>query len=181
MALAAHALGFIAVFAAGLALRRADDLHAHSNRAGEKEPLTPSMLNVNEQIERIVEVAVVLLVGAMISTGYWSQAGLVLAALLFVVIRPLSVWIGLHGADTGTAPRRLVSRFGIRGIGSVYYAVFFASYEMRDAVATELLSAVFTVIAASIVLHGISAAPLMELYRARRRRGRAEVALSDKQ
>ena len=125
--------------------------------------------------------AVVLLVGAMISTGYWSLAGLVLAALLFAVIRPLSVWIGLHGADTGTAPRRLLSWFGIRGIGSVYYAVFFAGYELRDAVATELLSAVFTVIAASIVLHGISAAPLMELYRARRGRGRAEVALSDKQ
>ena len=33
------------------------------------------MLNVNEQLERIVEVAVVLLVGAMISTGYWSLAG----------------------------------------------------------------------------------------------------------
>jgi NhaP-type Na+/H+ or K+/H+ antiporter len=181
VALAAHALGFLAVFAAGLALRRADDLHAHSKRAEDNEPLTPSMLNVNEQIERIVEVAVVLLVGAMISTGYWSLAGLVLAALLFAVIRPLSVWIGLHGADTGTAPRRLLSWFGIRGIGSVYYAVFFAGYELRDAVATELLSAVFTVIAASIVLHGISAAPLMELYRARRGRGRAEVALSDKQ
>ena len=40
VALAAHALGFLAVFAAGLALRRADDLHAHSNRAGDKEPLT---------------------------------------------------------------------------------------------------------------------------------------------
>jgi len=181
VALAAHALGFLAVFAAGLALRRADDIHAHSTSAADKPPLTPSMLNVNEQLERIVEVAVVLLVGAMISTGYWSPAGLLLAAMLFVVIRPLSVWIGLRGADTGSAPRRLLAWFGIRGIGSVYYAVFFASYELRDAVATELLSAVFTVIAASIVLHGISAAPLMELYRARRGRGRAEVALSDKQ
>ncbi len=28
VALAAHALGFLAVFAAGLALRRADDIHA---------------------------------------------------------------------------------------------------------------------------------------------------------
>ena len=37
------------------------------------------MLSVNEQLERIVEVAIVLLVGAMISTGYWSVQGLVLA------------------------------------------------------------------------------------------------------
>jgi NhaP-type Na+/H+ or K+/H+ antiporter len=180
VALAAHALGFLAVFAAGLALRRADDIHAHAKTAADKSPLTPSMLGVNEQLERIVEVAVVLLVGAMISTGYWSPAGLLLAGLLFAVIRPLAVWIGLRGTDTGSAPRRLLAWFGIRGIGSVYYAVFFAGYELRDAVAIELLSAVFTVIAASIVLHGISAAPLMELYRARRARGRPEVALSDK-
>jgi hypothetical protein len=54
---------------------------------------------------------------------------------------------------------------------------------LRDAVATEVLSAVFTVIAASILLHGISAAPLMELYRTRRAgaaaRGR-QVPMSDK-
>jgi len=180
VALAAHALGFLAVFAAGLALRRADDIHAQSKSVADKPPLTPCMLNVNEQLERIVEVAVVLLVGAMISTGYWSAAGLLLAAMLFVVIRPLAVWIGVRGTHTGRAPRRLLAWFGIRGIGSVYYAVLFAGFELRDAVATELLSAVFTVVAASIVLHGVSAAPLMELYRARRGRSRQEVALSDK-
>jgi NhaP-type Na+/H+ or K+/H+ antiporter len=178
IALAANALGFLAVFAAGLALRRADDIHANSRRAADKPPLTPSMLNVNEQLERIVEVAVVLLVGAMISTGYWSHEGFVIAALLFVVIRPLSVWIGVRGAHTGNAPRKLLGWFGIRGIGSVYYAVFFAGYELRDAIATELVSVVFTVVAASIVVHGISATPLMEWYRARR--GRRNVVVSDK-
>jgi NhaP-type Na+/H+ or K+/H+ antiporter len=81
----------------------------------------------------------------------------------------------------GDAPRRLLAWFGIRGIGSVYYAVYFAGFELRDVIATELLSAVFTVIAASIVLHGISAAPLMELYRARRTAGRRpEIPVSDK-
>src|SRR5688500_2277004 len=55
-ALAANALGFLSVFAAGLALRRADDIHAGSRRAADNSPLTPSMLNVNEQLERIVEV-----------------------------------------------------------------------------------------------------------------------------
>jgi sodium/hydrogen antiporter len=75
----------------------------------------------------------------------------------------------------------LLAWFGIRGIGSVYYAAYFAGFEMRDVVATELLSAVFTVVAASIVLHGVSSAPLLELYRARRgSRRHAEVPLSDK-
>jgi NhaP-type Na+/H+ or K+/H+ antiporter len=101
--------------------------------------------------------------------------------VLFVVIRPLAVWIGVREASAGEAPRRLLAWFGIRGIGSVYYAVYFAGFELRDAVATDLLSAVFTVVAASIVLHGISAAPLMELYRARRNAGRRpEIPVSDK-
>jgi NhaP-type Na+/H+ or K+/H+ antiporter len=181
VALAAHALGFLAVFAAGLALRRADELHADSTRVADNSPLTPSMLNVNEQIERIVEVAIVLLVGAMISTGYWSIAGLILGAVLFFVVRPLAVWLGVPAAGAAGTSRRLLAWFGVRGIGSVYYAVYFAAYELRDAVATEVVSVVFTVVAASIVLHGISAAPLMELYRTRRSAARGrQVPMSDK-
>jgi NhaP-type Na+/H+ or K+/H+ antiporter len=184
-ALAAHTLGFLAVFAAGLALRRADDIHASSQQATDKPPLTPSMLNVNEQLERIVEVAIVLLVGAMISTGYWSMQGLWIAALLIFVVRPLSVWIGLMfhfgGDPVGRAPRRLLAWFGIRGIGSVYYAVYVAGHDIRYGEASALISCVFTVIAASIVVHGISAAPLMELYQRRRSQPRgSRAALSDK-
>jgi NhaP-type Na+/H+ or K+/H+ antiporter len=180
-ALLAHTLGFLAVFAAALALRRADDLTARQAPTSENSPLTPSMLSVNEQLERIVEVAVVLLVGAMISTGYWSGAGLVLAALLFVVIRPLSVWLGVRNKAAGQAPRRLLGWFGIRGIGSVYYAVYIATHDIRYGAAVELLACVFTVVAASIIVHGISATPLMELYHRRRARGeRGLNSLSDK-
>jgi NhaP-type Na+/H+ or K+/H+ antiporter len=176
----AHTLGFLAVFAAGLALRRADDIHAGSSQPAEKPPLTPSMLSVNEQLERIVEVAIVLLVGAMISTGYWSRAGLVVAALLIFVIRPMSVWLGVSGG-TERAPRRLLAWFGIRGIGSVYYAVYVAGHDIRHGAAVDLLSCVLTVVAASILVHGISATPLMELYRRRRGAARgAGGAMSDK-
>ena len=163
VALAAHSLGFLAVFAAGSRCDAPMTSTPHSRSAADKPPLTPSMLSVNEQLERIVEVAIVLLVGVMISTGYWSPAGLALAALLFFVIRPLAVWLGVRVWMPARAPRRLIAWFGIRGIGSVYYAVFFAGYELRDTGGRrELLSAVFTVIAASIVLHGMSATPLME-------------------
>ncbi|HET9473463.1 MAG TPA: sodium:proton antiporter [Steroidobacteraceae bacterium] len=180
-ALLAHTLGFLAVFAAGLALRRADDIHFGARSKTNQSPLTPSMLSVNEQLERIAEVAVVLLVGAMISTGYWSVKGLVISALLFFVIRPLSVWLGVGGATAGSAPRRLLGWFGIRGIGSAYYALYVAAHDIRYSDAVELLSCVFTVIGASIVVHGVSATPLMDLYQRRRGRGRtAPAPVSDK-
>ncbi len=177
IALAVHSLGFLAVFAAGLALRRADDMHSNSRaeKTSQHSPLTPSMLGVNEQLERIAEVAIVLLVGVMISTGYWSMAGLGIAAVLFFVIRPLAVYAGVAGAPAARMQRRLLGWFGIRGIGSFYYAIYavnLGSDEILYADAEKLLSCIFTVIAASIVVHGISAAPLMELYQRRWSRGR---------
>jgi sodium/hydrogen antiporter len=173
-AIALHTLGFLAVFAAGLALRRADDLHARADPSAQKPPLTPTMLSVNEQLERIAEVAIVLLVGVIISTGYWSAMGLAVAALLFTVIRPLSVAAGLVRTRTPAVHRRLFAWFGIRGIGSFYYAVFavnLGSDRILYAEAERFLSCVFTVIAASIIVHGISATPLMERYHVRWSRG----------
>jgi NhaP-type Na+/H+ or K+/H+ antiporter len=184
VAIAIHALGFLAVFAAALALRRADDLNAHAHQESDKPPLTPSMLSVNEQLERIAEVAIVLLVGLIVSTGYWSWTGLGIAALLFTVIRPLAVWLGVAGVPGVNMQRRLIGWFGIRGIGSFYYAIFavhLGSDQILSAEAEQFLSCIFTVIAASIVVHGISAAPLMELYHQRWSRGRAKVSpMSDK-
>jgi sodium/hydrogen antiporter len=182
VALAVHALGFLAVFAAGLALRRADDVQVHSSEPADKAPLTPSMLGVNEQLERIAEVAIVLLVGLVLSTGYWSTTGLVLAALLFVVIRPLAVWVGLAGSPSAPVRAGLLGWFGIRGIGSFYYAIYavhVGSDQILHAEAEMLVSCVFTVIAVSIVAHGVSAAPLMSWYQRRRAGGRAP-AVSDK-
>jgi NhaP-type Na+/H+ or K+/H+ antiporter len=185
VALALHTLGFLAVFAAGLALRRADDIHAVARVEADKPPLTPSMLSVNEQLERIAEVAIVLLVGVIIATGYWSWVGLALAAVLFTVIRPLSVWIGLGGLKSAPMQTRLLGWFGIRGIGSFYYVIYAVNYgsdQILHAEAEQLLSCVFTVIAASIVVHGVSAAPLMEIYQRRWSRGRTRSPpVSDKQ
>jgi NhaP-type Na+/H+ or K+/H+ antiporter len=182
IALWIHALGFLAVFAAGLALRRADDLHAKTEEPAHEPPLTPSMLSVNEQLERIAEVAIVLLVGVIISTGYWSVLGLVIAAVLFAVIRPLAVWAGVAGDPPAPVQGRLLGWFGIRGIGSFYYAIFavnLGSDQILHAEAEMLLSCVFTVIAASIIVHGVSAAPLMAWYHRRWARGRGPV-VSDK-
>ena len=65
--------------------------------------------------------------------------------------------------------RRLVAWFGIRGIGTLYYLAFAIEHGVQGPLAHTLVGASLAAIAMSILLHGISATPLMESYQQRRR------------
>jgi sodium/hydrogen antiporter len=80
-----------------------------------------SLLTSNEAIERVAEVGLVILVGAALATVGLDPSIVWLGALLFLVIRPLSVVVGLAGTRTRRSMVALFGWFGIRGIGSVYY------------------------------------------------------------
>ncbi len=112
----------------------------------------------------MVEVGLVLLVGAMLPASALSLQSAALAALLFAVVRPASVMIGLAGARVPALHRRLMGWFGVRGIGSVYYLTFAAQHGLAPAEARALADLVLGVVAASVVAHGVSATPLMTLY-----------------
>jgi sodium/hydrogen antiporter len=188
LALLIHGYGFLAVFAAGLGLRRIGragfsaaltqvSLRFYKSPDGDNQasaaPETPlgianALIDFNEQLERIVEVAVVVLLGSMITMQSFSQTVLWFCALLFVVIRPTAVVLGLAGSRTPRAQIRLLAWFGIRGLGSLYYLMFAINHGLPTEVATEFVNVVFGVIATSIVVHGISATPLMERYYGRR-------------
>jgi len=68
-----------------------------------------------------------------------------------------------------THQRRLVAWFGIRGIGTLFYLAFALRSGVSGTLAAELLRAGLATIAVSIVLHGVSATPLMVAYQRRRR------------
>ncbi|MER3425588.1 MAG: sodium:proton antiporter [Nitrospiraceae bacterium] len=180
VALLASAYGFLAVFAAGVALRRIEreaskgisltDIHDVSRRAErathpEKGPayMAQAVLGFNEQLERVGEVVVVLLLGAMLSLGDVSAA-LWLALLLLVVIRPLSVALGLLGVPPTRVQKSLIAWFGIRGIGSIYYLMYAIQHGVSGALAQELTQLTLTVVAVSILIHGISVMPLIKQY-----------------
>ena len=62
---------------------------------------------------------------------------------------------------------------GVRGVGSMYYLAFVLTHDLGlDPLAEQVTGVVLFTIAASVVLHGVSATPIMTLYRDRRRRGR---------
>jgi NhaP-type Na+/H+ or K+/H+ antiporter len=183
-ALLAHAYGFLAVFAAGLALRRLEQretgpeldraLDAIQEGTDEHEIATDpatapaymakEVLGFNERLERIGEVAVVVVVGAMLFTVDLPLAAIWFVPVLLLIIRPVSVWIGLAGAAVSRQQRHLISWFGIRGIGSLYYLMYAIVHQLDGDEAERLTGLVLCTIAVSVVVHGLSVTPLMGLY-----------------
>jgi sodium/hydrogen antiporter len=185
---AAHALGFLAVLAAGLAMRRIESKALKDHPAAVRDkPLSESkakadlppeapthmvgdVLDFNQRFESIGEVAAVLILGALLSAGYYSIEGAVLALVLFFVVRPISVFIATIKGEASTRHKRLLAWFGIRGVGSLYYLMFAIDAGLSSSLADRLIPLVLTTIAMSILLHGISATPLMRSHEQRTRR-----------
>ncbi len=194
VALLCHSYGFLAVLAAGIALQRVTNVP----RADPPEPvpaagalpdrattekiatderyasayLMQEVRDFNDQLERIAEVAVVLVVGAML---YYVQIDLrvvVFVTLMLLVVRPFSVWVGLLGASASRDQRWLMGWFGIRGIGSIYYLMYAINHGARESEAQLLVELTLALVASSVVLHGISVTPLMSLYARRKARDR---------
>ncbi len=191
LALLSHTYGFLAVFAAGLALRRIDEPQsrpAPQTPAGSKEALSPAdqeasgaeapahmmraVERFNSQLESFVEVAIVLAVGVLVATTRFRTEVLWFIPVLFLVIRPVAVYIGLLGTPVRGAQRKLMSWFGIRGIGSLYYLLYAINHHIERALAQQLLSITLAVVVASVVAHGVSVTPLMKRYEARKPRGK---------
>ncbi|HZI16662.1 MAG TPA: cation:proton antiporter [Myxococcus sp.] len=186
-ALLVKGYGFLAVFAAGLALRRIERQQAGERPAREVEEaartkdrteaatdpehapayMANAVLGFNEALERIGEVAVVVLLGVLLASHPPAPEVLWLAPLLFFVLRPLSVSLALAGAPTSRPQRRLMGWFGVRGIGSLYYLFYALEHGVPEALGGRLTSLVLGVVAVSILVHGISVTPLMKRYERR--------------
>lgn len=173
IALLLDTYGFLAVFAAGLALRnveRLDSVRGETGDEGLEEPeespqyMAAAVLGFNEQLERLAEMSVVVILGAMLFRVPTPAAALWFLPLFFLGIRPLSVAVGLVGSGLRRDQRLLIAWFGVRGVGSVYYLMYAINQGLDEGVAATLTSLCLLVVAASIFLHGLSVRPLMRLY-----------------
>lgn len=123
--------------------------------------------------ERLVEAATVLAAGVMLNAADLGWPALVhalpFALVMAIVVRPLAVLACVRRPLLPGSQRRLVAWFGIRGIGSLFYLLFVLEHGVSGALAQQLISATLVCVAVSIVLHGVSATPLMAQYQQRRR------------
>ena len=184
LALLSATYGFLAVFAAGLALRRIDQspaVHAAPPESGlspvDREAtgteapayMMREVQRFNVQLESFAEVGIVLAVGVLIATVRFRSEVLWFIPLLFLVIRPVAVSIGLIGTRVRGSQRRLMAWFGIRGIGSLYYLLYAVSHKIEPVLAQRLLSITVAVVVASVFAHGVSVTPLMRRYESRKK------------
>ena len=185
VALLCHTYGFLAVFAAGAAIRRIErrqsEETAEAREASEGElpeeaahdpikapaHMAKEVLAFNVQVERIGEVGIVVLVGGMLGPAYLAASALWFIPLLLLVIRPVSVWLGLLSTPVTTPQKTLMGWFGIRGVGSIYYLMYGINHELSPELSHRLTALTLLVVAVSVVLHGVSVTPLMNRYSAK--------------
>jgi NhaP-type Na+/H+ or K+/H+ antiporter len=191
-ALLVKGYGFLAVFAAGLALRRIERQHTGARPPEEVENaargknkmeaatdpehahayMANAVLGFNEALERIAEVGMVVGLGLLLASTPVAPEVYWLAPLLFFVLRPLAVGLSLLGSRANSHQRGLMAWFGVRGIGSLYYLFYAIQHGVEDGLAQRLLSLVLWVVAVSVAIHGISVTPLMTRYAHRTQRRR---------
>lgn len=183
-----HANGFLAVFAAGVALRQLEqsqqprESSRHAVEEARADPdktvadavavdpqhapsfMTQAVLGFNEQLERIGEVTVVITIGAMLWAVHWHAAAWWLVPLLLLLIRPVSVALGLWRSQSSSGQRLLIGWFGVRGVGSLFYLMYAINHGVAGDLADQLTALTLSVVVTSILLHGISVTPLMAAY-----------------
>lgn len=117
-------------------------------------------LSFGETMERLIGAAMVFLVGVAVLPRFTLE-GVLLAAALFFVVRPVAVWLVTIRSGAPWQRRLLFGWFGIRGLGSLNYLAYALVHGLGGAQAQTAAAAVLTVVALSIVAHGASTTPLM--------------------
>ena len=151
---AAGAYGFLAAFAGGVAFRRYERDHEYNRRVHEGA----------EIVEKFSELGVILLLGSVVTLSALDEPGLggwLLVPVLLLVVRPAAVTAALAGTGMAPSERSFLAWFGVRGIGSLYYAaVAVGAGVLRPDEAATVFWATAACVIASVLIHGVTADPL---------------------
>lgn len=159
-----HGYGFVSVFVAGLALRAAERNHKYHQ----------TLHDFSEQLERLLMMIALVLFGGAITSGAilapltWSCVGYAILAIF--IARPIAGWISLANTAYPPTERGVISFFGIRGLGTIYYLAYALQKHTFERADLILATASLTILI-SIILHGVTVTPIMNLIDRRRQQG----------
>lgn len=148
--------GFLAVFVAGVVIQR-----------GYLRDKRLAQLAFTEQLEKLLEVATIVLLGSLLRFEPFVRFGLqtvLVAGLLIFAIRPVGAWLSTFGNRLHPFKRYLIGWFGIRGVGSLYYLNYALGHGLKGELGELLAWITYGTVVISIFLHGTSATPLMSWY-----------------
>ena len=150
---AVEGYGFLAVFVCACTIRAAERSHGYHKVLHEWV----------EQLERLLTVAILLLLGGAIARGLLAPLqplDYVVVVAFLLIIRPVAGWVGLLGGRTGPQERFVIAFFGVRGIGSLFY-IAYALTHGSFAEPHRLWAIVGLTVAGSVLIHGVTATPAM--------------------
>lgn len=145
----AHGYGFLSVFVAAVVIRRYELDHDYHE----------ALHDFAETLEHLASIVFLLLLGGSAVDGALaaiSPAGIVVAIVIVVVIRPVAGMASLIGSGIDQRSRRVIAFFGIRGMGTVYYLAHAVTEEAFPS-AQEVWAVAILAIVISIVVHGATA------------------------
>ena len=140
--------GFIAVFVAAIVLSvRRPDVREHFERN-------------SEEIVEIVKLGIFFVFGSLLTVHAFTREGwvaLAFVAVMFLVARPLAVWLALIGTRTDAATRLFMGWFGPKGVASMTFALIVLDRKIPGG--SRIFDLTALVVFCSILVHGLSDTP----------------------
>ncbi len=141
--------GFIAVFVAACMFSRYEKFNKHMD----------NLHDFNEELESLVVTIIFIVTGVFIASHYYIllKPEIVSVALLMIfIVRPVAGYASFIRSDLNSFQKFVLSFYGIRGIGSVFYLTYaLTSADFKDA--EKLFDITIATIFFSILIHGLTA------------------------
>ncbi len=140
--------GFIAVFVAAIVLGiRRPDLRLHFEQRA-------------DELVEIVKLGIFFVFGSLLTLNALTREGwpaVVFLAVVFLVARPLAVWVALLGTSTDRATRLFMGWFGPKGVATMTFALLVLDQNISNG--TRIFDLTALVVFCSIIAHGLSDTP----------------------
>ncbi|MGW0517612.1 cation:proton antiporter [Crossiella sp. NPDC003009] len=149
----AGGLGFLAVFVCAYVVRGNAESHDYHE----------VLHDFGEQLEVLFVAALLTALGVAVGSGLLAglrPVEVLFAVLVVLVVRPLLGGLALLGGAARPRAAAAIAFFGMRGIGTLFYLAFALGHADFGPV-DPLWRVVTCVILLSVVLHGLTAGPVM--------------------